>query len=190
MIASIEGKITQKTDRYLVVDVGGVGYKIHTTPGNISGSKTGGMVSLNTHLAVRENSMDLYGFKEMEELRFFELLIGISGIGPKGALGILTVVDVKTLTTAVSSGDTSYLTKVSGIGKKNAEKIVLELKDKIIGMDGGDGQSMLNEEGEALEALKSLGYKHNDARDILKQVSKEAKTAGDMVREALKKLGS
>ncbi|PIP86955.1 Holliday junction branch migration protein RuvA [Candidatus Campbellbacteria bacterium CG22_combo_CG10-13_8_21_14_all_36_13] len=189
MIASIEGEIKQKTDKYVVVNVRGVGYKIYTTPVNISGAKVGKSVYMYTHLAVRENSMDLYGFKSIEDLNFFELLIGISGIGPKGALGILTVADVETLTTAVSSGDVSYLTKVSGIGKKSAEKIVLELKDKVSDLNQENKQNMLNEEGGALEALKSLGYKHNDARDILKQVSKDAKTAGDMVREALKKLG-
>jgi len=188
MIAKLSGKIIQKELKFLVLDIGGVGYKVYSTPHTISKSKEGKELSLWTHLAVRENSMDLYGFIDIEERDFFELLISVSGIGPKGAIGVLTVADVKTLRTAISTGDTSYMTKVSGIGKKSAEKIVLELQDKI-GSLSGDGDMSLREEAEALEALKAIGYRHDEAREALKVVPKEITTTSERVREALRVLG-
>jgi len=190
MISHISGTLIQKTQKSLVVEVSGIGYTLYATPPTLALYHTGDMVSLWTHLAVRENSMDLYGFKDHEELSFFELLIGISGIGPKGALGILSVADVTTLTKAVGSGDTSYLTKVSGIGKKSAEKIVLELQDKLGSLSQGNEASGLKEKSEALEALVSLGYSLQDARSALKEISGTATTTNELVREALKKLGS
>ncbi len=145
-------------------------------------------VFLWTHLAVRETALDLFGFTERESLETFELLITISGIGPKTALGILNVASPATLRQAVGSGDTSYLTRVSGIGKKNAEKIVLELKDKLVMKEGevmhGDAKS----EGDAMEALISLGYSEREAREALKKVPKAVSDAGSRVKEALKVL--
>jgi holliday junction DNA helicase RuvA len=132
----------------------------------------------------------LYGFLNIDELDFFELLISISGIGPKGAIGILSVIDVGTLISAISSGDTSYLTKVSGIGKKSAEKIILELKDKVGILDSGDYSDQLREETEAIEALKSLGYRSQEARAALQKVSPEISGTSERVREALRVLGS
>ena len=117
----------------------------------------------------------------------FELLITVSGIGPKTALSILNVASPTTLRQAVGSADPSYLTRVSGIGKKNAEKIVLELKDKV---SYSEVDTTLNTrgEGDALEALVSLGYSERDAREALKKVSKETKDAGERVRQALRVL--
>ena len=113
---------------------------------------------------MREDVLDLYGFLDHRELEFFEMLISVSGIGPKGALSILGITSIETLRKAISTGDTSYLTKVSGIGKKTAEKIIIELRDKIGEEKGG---SSLQGELDALEALKSLGYSQNEAREAL-----------------------
>ncbi|MFZ5559902.1 MAG: Holliday junction branch migration protein RuvA [Patescibacteria group bacterium] len=187
MIGFIEGEIEYSTDRYVIVDVDGIGYKVF-----ISGNtfkklpKVGEKVKLYTHLHVREDIMDLYGFLDRKELEFFELLISISGIGPKGATNILNVASVETLKKAIANEESSILTKVSGIGKKTAEKIILELKSKVSGeyLDDKFGAG-----GEAIDALVSLGYKLHEAREALKKVPENIKDVGDKVKAALKLLG-
>ncbi|MEK7120459.1 MAG: Holliday junction branch migration protein RuvA, partial [Patescibacteria group bacterium] len=144
--------------------------------------------SLWTHLAVRENALDLYGFLNKQDLDFFSLLITISGIGPKSALGILSVASVGVLRKAISSEDTSYLVKVSGIGKKSADKIVLELKDKLGKEYESDGTT-LKEESDVVETLKTLGYKSYEIREALKKMPKDASGTSQRVKEALKILG-
>jgi len=185
MIGSITGKIKLKTDKFLIVDVSGVGYKVCISPDTLVRTKLNSDISLFVHTHVREDSIDLYGFLNREEQEFFEMLINVSGIGPKGALSILSIATLETLRKAISTGDTGYLTKVSGIGKKTAEKIVIELRDKV-----GEEKSGTSLQGEldALEALKSLGYSQNEAREALKKVSPDANT-NTKIREALKILG-
>ena len=186
MIGSIKGKITFKSEKFLIVETVGVGYKINVSLDTLSRiSKTNEEVFLWTHLQVREDAMDLYGFLERKELEFFEMLISVSGIGPKGALVILGVATIETLQKAIGTGDISYLTKISGIGKKTAEKIVIELRDK---MKEQKFDGSLEREMDALEALKSLGYSQNQAREALKNVSPEA-DINTKIREALKILG-
>lgn len=192
MISHLKGTVLFSGDRFLVLDVGGVGYKLGVTPDTVRKaiSEKGKVVSLWVHMAVREDSMSLYGFLERQELELFEMLIGISGVGPKSALGILSVAPVDTVKSAIASGDTSYLTKVSGIGKKNAEKIILELRDKLGGGgDGGAGHTGLKEEVDAIEALKSIGYSQKEAREALKDVPAAIKGTSQRVKEALKNLG-
>jgi Holliday junction DNA helicase RuvA len=189
MIASLSGTVLHKELNSLVLDVQGVGYKVLVPTDVALEAVPGEKLTLWTHLAVRETSLDLFGFLERETLGIFELLITISGIGPKTALGILNVASPATLRQAVASGDTSYLTRVSGIGKKNAEKIVLELKDKLkvsAEDQSVDGRS----EGDALEALLSLGYSERDAREALKKVPKETAGASERVKAALKLLST
>ena len=192
MIGRIEGKIVHRDLRFVIVDVSGIGYKVYGTHSITSKTGSGEKISLWTYLAVRENALDLYGFTTKEELDFFELLISVSGIGPKSALGILNIATIKTLRQAVSSGDTSHLTKVSGIGKKNAEKIVLELKDKLEGLEleDGMGSDHIKNEVDVIEALKSLGYSQMEAREALKKVSKDIVATGEKVKQALKILGT
>ncbi len=186
MIGSIKGKITLKTDKFLIVETGGVGYKISTSPDLLSKTeKTGGEIMLWIHTHVREDALDLYGFSERAELEFFEMLLNVSGIGPRSALAILGIASIETLRKAIGTGDTSYLTKISGIGRKTAEKIVIELRDKVGEEKGG---SSLQGELDALEALKSLGYSQNEARDALKKVTPDTNT-NTKIREALKILG-
>jgi len=187
MIGSIRGKIILKTDKFIVVDVGGVGYKLSVSPDVLSKvKKSDGEVLFWTHTHVREDVLDLYGFLEMEELKFFEMLIGVSGIGPRSALAILGIASIDTLRRAISTSDTAYLTKISGIGRKTAEKIVIELRDKMGEMESG---TSLQDELDALEALKSLGYSQGEARDALKKVSPELSTNAK-IKEALKILGN
>lgn len=190
MIAHIEGLILHKSDKFLVVDTGGVGYKVWTTLDTTASSAIGDRCSLWTYTAVRENSIDLYGFTSMEEMSFFELLLDVSGIGPKSALSIIAVASVDTLKRAIATGDTSYLNKVSGIGKKTAEKIVIELRDKLHAHKGEDGApSSLRGESDVIEALKTLGYSQSEARDALKQVPPSTLGTNARIKEALKILG-
>ncbi len=187
MIGTISGTIRHKESNMLLVDVNGVGYKVFVTAETGLELKTGSHTLLWTHLAVRENSLDLFGFEDKETLDIFELLIGISGIGPKTALGILTVASPAILRKAVANEDTSYLTKVSGIGKKNAEKIVLELRGKLL-VGSDDKSDDMRSEGDVMEALVSLGYNERDVRDVLKKMPKDLAKTQDKVKYALKSL--
>lgn len=196
MIAYLEGKVRHKDTKFIVLDVNGVGYKVFGTESMINEAKMDAVLGVWTHLAVREDALDLYGFKEKDSLNFFQLLITISGIGPRTALGVLNVAAVKTIKQAVSSGDISYLTKVSGIGKKIAEKIILELRDKFEAEDLGDSVGGFKGEADAIEALKSLGYAEREARDVLKKVPRTDKdggaelSTGEKVKRALKILSA
>lgn len=189
MIARIEGKIVSKTDRYIILDASGVGYRINTSPDTLAGLPKEGPASLFTHLHVREDALELYGFPGLKELEFFEMLIGISGIGPKSALSIIGIAPIETLKKAIASGDTSYLTKVSGIGKKTAEKIILELRDKLTLLGHKAEIGELSGELDAVEALKALGYSPIEAREALKEVSSEITDTSLRVKAALKVLG-
>lgn len=188
MIASLSGTVRHKDGNSVVIDVAGVGYRVLVPIDVALEALLSQPLFLWTHLAVRETSLDLFGFPDREMLECFELLITISGIGPKTALGILNVASPATLRQAVASSDTSYLTRVSGIGKKNAEKIVLELKDKLVMKEGEVVHADARSEGDAMEALMSLGYSERDAREALKKVSKDTKGAADRVKEALRVL--
>ncbi|KND46704.1 MAG: Holliday junction DNA helicase RuvA [Parcubacteria bacterium C7867-006] len=185
MIGHLKGTIIHQDLKSVILDVSGVGYKVHTNTAVLD-SQNSKNIEFWTYLAVRENALDLYGFTTKEELGFFELLLTVSGIGPKSAMGILSVATLQNLRHAISTGDTSHLTKVSGVGKKNAEKIVLELKDKLDGWTS-DGVDFVSGDVDALEALKSLGYGEKEAREALKKVV-DAKDTGDKVKKALKLL--
>ncbi len=189
MIAQLHGTIIHRGTNHIVLDVQGVGYKIGVTGetldrvANIGDEK----IRFFTYLAIRENAHDIYGFLEHKGLEFFELLITVSGIGPKTAMNILSVASVKTLESAVVSGNTALLTKISGIGKKNAEKIVLELKEKV--SSEGVVHEDVQDDSDALEALKGLGYSERQARDALKSLAPTIKGTGEKVKHALKQLG-
>jgi len=132
MFGHITGKIFDLKGTKTIVDAHGIGFSVHSTLSYLSKLKLGQEASFWTYTAVRENSIELYGFETEEELRIFELLITVSGVGPKSGLAIISVAGIKNIEEAVATNDTSTLTKISGIGKKTAEKIVLELNGKII----------------------------------------------------------
>ncbi len=188
MISHLSGTVLRVKDRFAIIDVAGVGYKVYSTIDNLLRLKKASSVSLWIYTAVREDSLDLYGFFSEEEESFFELLISVSGIGPKSALSILQITGLETLSQAVGSGDTSYLVKVSGIGKKTAEKIVLELRDKVGALQKEGGRNLGNE-AVALEALTSLGYSSTEAREALKSIPREISGTNEKIKEALKHLG-
>lgn len=186
MIASIEGKIALKEGRFAIVDVGGIGHKVFAPVSVIAKIKVGDTAKFWTHLHVREDAMELYGFLDKSEMEFFENLISISGIGPKSALGVISLAPVATLRRAVSLGDTSYLTKVSGIGRKTAEKIVLELKDKFAGEAVLAGTEM-GYDSDILDALLSLGYTPKESREMVQRIPSDIKGRENRLKEALKK---
>jgi Holliday junction DNA helicase RuvA len=210
MISKLSGILAYADPRSIILDVNGVGYKLFTTIGTLEnfgnldgqddlgkqdkkngkqssrGAKIGQMLTFWTYLAVRENAMDLYGFVTKDELDIFEELIGVSGIGPKTALGILSVANPATIQRAVATEDPSYLTSVSGVGKKNAEKIVLELKGKLVAVIDEKGSAARAYGSDSLEALKSLGYQEREAREALKKVPAEITDTAECVKQALK----
>ena len=190
MIARISGSIVDIADKAIVVDVDGVGYQIYVSTTMMADivNKKMTEIALWTHLAVRENSMELFGFPDRDEKYFFEMLIDISGIGPRSALSIISIAPIETLKRAIGSGDTSYLTKISGIGRKTAEKIVIELRDKLSALGHKSDVGEHKVELDALEALKSLGYSQNEARDALKDMPKEITGTSEKVKHALKLL--
>jgi Holliday junction DNA helicase RuvA len=196
MISHLTGNIILTNDRFIVLDVNGVGYKIFTTPDNMrkaqkmirpSSLQATESISFHTHLAVRENALDLYGFLEQQEMEFFELLLTVSGIGPKTALGIMSIAPTEVILTAISKNDAGYLTKTSGVGTKNAQKIVMELKGKTDNFSFTE-EDRTPEETDAVDALQALGYTLKESREALKNVTKTG-TSSEQIREALKVLG-
>jgi len=189
MISQLTGKISFQDENFVILNVSGVGYKLFVSVETLESLKNQkNEITFWTHLAVRETALDLYGFLEKSEMNFFALLITISGIGPKTALGILNVATVDTLISAISSEDTSYLTKVSGIGQKNAQKIILELKNKISKIESGIPNN-LQEEMDAIDALQALGYSTKEATKALQQIDREITDIGEKIKEAIKFLG-
>ena len=188
MIGHIEGTVRAVRVGFVIVSAGGVGYKIAATRETLSRLKPDRDASLWTHLAVRENALDLYGFQNEEELRFFELLLTVSGIGPKSALAVIDIARVETLRSAIAAGNATYLTKVSGIGKKTAGKIVVELKDRIEA--DTEVSHALSGDEEALEALRTLGYSAQEAREVLRKVPRAVEGGSARLREALRLIGN
>lgn len=188
MIAQLEGKIAGIRGNAIILMVGGVGYQVAVsayTLGKLAGRE---QVMLHIHTHVREDSLALYGFLDEEELSMFELLISVSGIGPKVGLSLLSIADVKTIRLAIVNKDPNILTRVSGVGKKTAEKLIVELQNKVTAVAGDeDGDAASSQD--ALEALASLGYSITEAREALKMVPAEVKDVSARIKAALKNLG-
>jgi len=189
MIGHLEGRVVRVRDGFAIISTGGIGYKVAATKGTLASLSPGSNASLWTHLAVREDALDLYGFESEGELHIFELLLTVSGIGPKSALGIVNIAAIETLRAAIAQGNAGYLTNVSGIGKKTAEKIILELREKI-GLGAEETSHALKGDQEALEAMRALGYSPAEARDALRKVPQAITGSNDRLREALKIIGT
>lgn len=191
MISKLTGFISEVDDKTLTLDVHGVGYEIYLSPGTLVGMLPSDTpITIYTYMHVREQSMELFGFLNRDQKNFFEMVIGVSGIGPKSALGILDIAPLTTLVGAIMQGDSSYLTKVSGVGKKTAEKIVIETKDKVakLGIEGDT--RAVSDDSDALAALQALGYTLMQARDVLREIPDDIKETNQKITYALKKLGS
>jgi len=190
MISHLKGTIKYKNEKSVALDVGGVGYEIFICLPALEKIKIGEEKEFFTHLYIREDAMELYGFETQEEKRFFELLISISGVGPKSALQVLSIAKMIEIKKAILRGDPSLLRKVSGIGQKTAERIVVELKNKLEDLPVGDEKiSLAGGETGAFEALESLGYNSNEIRQVLRQLPEDLNDENEIVKQALKVLG-
>ena len=193
MIASLTGRLRRKASDYLIVDVSGVGYQVQVPLSTYCRiPDIGDEISLHIHTHVREDALSLFGFLEQSEKEMFLLLMGVSGIGPKLALSVLSCLSVDDLCSAIYSSDDSKLCTISGIGKKTAARMVLELKDKIkqLAMDRpktGRVPPEANDVEDAIFALVNLGYKKPLAEDVLKKIKqrKPGYAIEDLIREAL-----
>jgi len=172
MIGYLKGKIEYKGANYLIVETNGVGYKVFAPPMLLATIKLRDEASFFILTYVREDQITLYGFDTPKALEFFELLLTVSGVGPKSALGIMSLASVEMIKSAIVSEDPSVFTKVSGIGRKTAERVIVELKEKL--KTEVDAAPVAREHSDALDALMSLGYSNQEARDALKTVPKEA----------------
>ncbi len=187
MLYSIAGKLVLKGENFLVVEAGGIGFKIFASGQTIRRmGAVGGEAKLFTHFHVREDAMELYGFLSGGELSFFELLISVSGVGPKSALSIIDVADLEELSAAIQEGRPDLLTKASGIGRKTAERIIVELRNKVRSSRAGAVVEKMETDADLIEALSNLGYRREEAREALTKVSKETTDVEARLKEALK----
>ena len=197
MFAYIKGSLEQKSNNYVVIDVGGIGYKIFMATKAIETlGEIGKVVKVHTHYYVREDNISLYGFNTNEELRMFELLLQVSGIGAKSAIAMLSEISPSSFALAVISDDISQLVKIPGIGKKTAARIVLELKDKLkteeaITKTEEVKLSITNEEetSEAIAALQVLGYTKREIEKALENVDTKNLQLEEIIKQGLKYLG-
>ncbi len=196
MIASLRGTVLRTGLDSVVVEVGGVGMLVHTTPATAAGLRPGAAALLATTLVVREDSLTLYGFADDEEKSIFETVLTVSGVGPRLALAMLAVHAPDAVRRAVSGGDLAALTKVPGIGRKGAERIVLELRDKI-GLPSSTAQTSDQPasaawQGQVREALVGLGWSAKQADDAVEAVAPQAAEGANisaLLRAALQELG-
>lgn len=198
MIASLRGKITYKNpelrkDSYFIVEAGGVGYKVYAPLSNLKKIKEGEEIIVYTYLAVSERAMDLYGFLDPADKTFFTLLLDVPGIGPKSAIGILSKTTMNEVQQAILDDNPEVLTKMSGLGQKTAEKIILTLKNKVQSLTvkpkGKKAEADFNANMEAFDALVSFGYSSLEAKRALEQVDKKIIDPGQRLKFALKILG-
>lgn len=188
MLSYILGKVKYKTENSLIVLVNNLGYEIFSNGKIIEKYQVGDNVELFLYQDVREDALNLFGFENYEALNLFKHLVSISGIGPKSAISILEIASVEEIIKSIQNNDPHLLTKVSGVGRKTAERVVLELKnrfDSIISVDSKN-KGHFSALGDEIDALIALGYSASQARDALKQVSPEIQDTSIRIKEALK----
>jgi Holliday junction DNA helicase RuvA len=190
MISSITGIIKSTSSSAVVVDVGGVGILVQVPNRVTSGVKIGSRADFYTYLVVREDALTLFGFLEVADRDFFELLLTVTGIGPKVAQSILSGSDSVTIASAISSGNLKLLESFSGLGKKGAQRLVLELKDKVAQFANGATSKNHPLKNQVENALEGLGYSAKDAANMVSQVAKSTEidnlTAAEILKLALK----
>jgi len=197
VIGRLRGRVlADEATGAVVLDVGGVGYELSTPVGTLGRARDAGdgELELWVHTHVREDALDLFGFANETDRRVFRLLLGVPNVGPKTALGVLSALSVEDLARAVERSDHARLGKVPGIGKKTAERLVLELKEKLRGLESGppqtSAQTLGNEAGRLLSALVNMGYRPGEAERAVSALGPKLETEplGNLLREALAKL--
>lgn len=192
MIAHIKGEIAEKFENSVIVDVNGVGYEIALTALDFESAVVGETTKYYTHHSVRENGEDLYGFSSLAAKKLFELLISVNGVGPKAGIAILSLAAPEDVRNAIANADVAFVSKASGVGKKSAERVIVDLRDKV-GLPSHVGateiltpSSAKPEKDEALDALIALGFPLKEATEALEKVDKNLSTE-ERVKAALKK---
>lgn len=185
MIYSIRGPLTAKEKGYAVIETGGVGLKLNATERTLRGLM-GEEARLFAHLHVKEDSLDLYGFPSMEELKFFEMLISVSGVGPKSALSIMDVAELNELCAAIEAGRPDLMTRASGVGRKTAERIIIELKGKVFASESDTVVRRMEGDSDLVETLMSLGYKRDQAKAAVARVDASLADLESRLKAALK----
>jgi holliday junction DNA helicase RuvA len=183
MIGMLRGEVIEKSSNFFILDVRGVGYLLRAHLRMLADLTVGDEPSIYIHEHIREDSHDLYGFATRDELEVFEILISISGIGPKVGLAMCGSATPAELRQRVAKGDASWFASLPGIGKKTAQKIILELKGQLVEIDAES-----EVDGELIDALKGLGYKASQAKEVAKDVPVDITDASERVRYALKLL--
>lgn len=191
MIAHVKGIVTEKMLTSVIVDVQGVGYEVNVAVGDYDQATLNDEIKFYTYHHIREQSQELFGFSSLAAKKLFELLITVQGVGPKAAMSILSVGDSESVRNAIANSDSAYVAKASGVGKRIAERVIVDLLDKVGLPLRYDNSSLtglsqqVNHSDEALEALMALGYNLADATKALEGISTELSTA-DRVTQALK----
>jgi Holliday junction DNA helicase RuvA len=190
MIATLKGEITEKRNDQVVLECGGVGYGLFVTFEDFGALEFEARIKLYVYEHIRENAHDLFGFRTLETKKLFELLLSVNGVGPKMALSILSIANVAQVKQAVASGDTKFISQATGVGKRVAERVVVDLKDKVGLVASDDATGFLaipsgNSNDEALQALVTLGYSVQDAAEALKGID-EKLTTEERIKQALK----
>lgn len=188
MIAYLKGRLEYKRNGCLIINAGNVGYQVFAGAEWQSKLADGSEVEAYIYHHIREDADDLFGFATLDELEFFEKLISISGIGPKTAVNILSLTELDKLKQAIIKKDLMFLTKISGIGKKTAERMILELEGKLYTADGQEYSPTSSSEVEVMEALVSLGYSQEQARRALKDVDPALESTDAKLKAALRLL--
>lgn len=188
MIGSLQGQIIIRDDPFLLIDVNGVGYKVHASQDILSSSAVGSIIKIFTFTNVREDELSLYGFSKYSDLKLFESLINVSGVGPRTAIGIFSVGTADQIKQAIFDGNTSFFTGVPRLGTKNAQKIIIELKNKVGGgeLDLTDSSSSSRKEVSA--ALKTFGFTTAEINEAVRKTD-SSKTVEEQIKMALKYLG-
>jgi Holliday junction DNA helicase RuvA len=186
MIAHILGQVVEKYGSSVIIDVHGVGYEVTISVPDFDRIGVGEEVELKTYHHIREQSQELFGFASLSAKRLFELLISVQGVGPKAAMAVLSIGESESVRSAIASSDIAYIAQAAGVGKKSAERIIVDLKDKVGLPDIGSLNTAHVRQGdEALDALMALGYSLNDASQALAQVPRDLPT-GQRVTQALR----
>lgn len=200
MISYIKGTLERRAESYIIIETGGIGYQVFVSPATLAKlPQTGAEVKVFTYFSVKEDGMSLYGFASVEEQEMFNKLLTVSGVGPKGALGFLSMLKPSEIIMAILSDDVKTLSKAPGVGRKTAQRVILELKDKFkteeaISMGGEELQGIVevtiggDAKFEAIDAMTALGYSRSEAAKAVNAVAAEGMSTEDILKAALKKM--
>jgi Holliday junction DNA helicase RuvA len=188
MIAHVSGVVAEKFGNAVIVDVNGIGYEVQIAAGDFDACVLGEQIKFHTYHHIREQSQELFGFSNLSAKKLFELLITVQGVGPKAALSILSIGDSEQVRNAIANSDSAYISQANGVGKRIAERVVVDLSDKVglaIQITRSSGQQTIPVNDEAMEALIALGYTLADAMKALESIPTDLPTAA-RVTQALR----